>query len=200
MGSCSSVICADKSHQKMNECHAAKIHTRRNKMRLKEAVGTALKASPSVELLNIESTDDSLLGESSSSISLENDSDINLPQELLQALKIYGTPWPHSRHRDARVRSVKHHKEFSFSREEERKLEKGNKADQSEYRNSPPKELSSALSAPLRHFSYTWPPPRPSPWKEVYMPGGGTWVHFCWVCAAGLSEPLPHYSLFCGQL
>ena len=30
--------------------------------------------------------------------------------------------------------------------------------------------------------------------------GGGTWVDFCWVCAAGLSEPLPHYSLFCGQL
>ena len=29
---------------------------------------------------------------------------------------------------------------------------------------------------------------------------GGTWVTFCWVCAAGLSEPLPHYSLFCGQL
>ena len=30
--------------------------------------------------------------------------------------------------------------------------------------------------------------------------GGGTWVKFCWVCAASLSEPLPHYSLFCGQL
>ena len=31
-----------------------------------------------------------------------------------------------------------------------------------------------------------------------YYPGGGggTWVQFCWVCAAGLSEPLPHYSLF----
>ena len=29
---------------------------------------------------------------------------------------------------------------------------------------------------------------------------GVTWVNFCWVCAAGLSEPLPHYSLFCGQL
>ena len=28
---------------------------------------------------------------------------------------------------------------------------------------------------------------------------GGTWVNFCWVCAAGLSEPLPHYSLFRGQ-
>ena len=30
--------------------------------------------------------------------------------------------------------------------------------------------------------------------------GVGTWVRFCWVCAAGLSEPPPHYSLFCGQL
>ena len=30
--------------------------------------------------------------------------------------------------------------------------------------------------------------------------GGGTWVSLCWVCVAGLSEPLPHYSLFCGQL
>ena len=30
--------------------------------------------------------------------------------------------------------------------------------------------------------------------------GGGTWDSFCWVCAAGLLEPLPHYSLFCGQL
>ena len=24
--------------------------------------------------------------------------------------------------------------------------------------------------------------------------GGGTWVNLCWVRAAGLSEPLPHYS------
>ena len=29
--------------------------------------------------------------------------------------------------------------------------------------------------------------------------GGGTWVIFCWVSAAGHSEPLLHYSLFCGQ-
>ena len=30
--------------------------------------------------------------------------------------------------------------------------------------------------------------------------GGVIWVNSCWVCAAGLSEPLPYYSLFCGQL
>ena len=30
--------------------------------------------------------------------------------------------------------------------------------------------------------------------------GGFTWVNFCWVCATGLSESLPLYSLFFGQL
>ena len=30
--------------------------------------------------------------------------------------------------------------------------------------------------------------------------GKGTWVNFSWVCAAGLSEPLTHYSLFCGLI
>ena len=30
--------------------------------------------------------------------------------------------------------------------------------------------------------------------------GGVTWVNFCWVCAAGFSEPLTYYRLFCGQL
>ena len=27
-------------------------------------------------------------------------------------------------------------------------------------------------------------------------PGGGTWVKFCWECAAGISETLPHHILF----
>ena len=30
--------------------------------------------------------------------------------------------------------------------------------------------------------------------------GGGTWVYVWLVCAASLSEPLPYYSLFFGQL
>ena len=36
--------------------------------------------------------------------------------------------------------------------------------------------------------------------KTYQLTRGCTWVNFCWVCAAGLLEPLPHYSLFCGQL
>ena len=42
---------------------------------------------------------------------------------------------------------------------------------------------------------------RVSPILPIYPANtarGGTRVNFCWVCAADLSEPLPHYSLFCG--
>ena len=41
---------------------------------------------------------------------------------------------------------------------------------------------------------------RPTAGHWGICPGGGeggTWVNFCWACGAGLSEPLPHYSLFC---
>ena len=41
---------------------------------------------------------------------------------------------------------------------------------------------------------------RVSPILACEYSRGGTWVNFCWVCAAGNSEPLPHYSLFCGLL
>ena len=41
---------------------------------------------------------------------------------------------------------------------------------------------------------------RKSPSPSSQCVWGGTWVNFCWVCAAGLSEPLPHYNLFFGQL
>ena len=36
--------------------------------------------------------------------------------------------------------------------------------------------------------------------KVDSVPGGGAWVNVCWVFANGLSEPLPNYSLFFGQL
>ena len=40
----------------------------------------------------------------------------------------------------------------------------------------------------------------PSSLMVVVVEGGGdTGANFCLVCAAGLSEPLPHYSLLCGQ-
>ena len=37
---------------------------------------------------------------------------------------------------------------------------------------------------------------------QVTCPGGGGDIcfNFCWECVAGLSEPLAHYSLFCGLI
>ena len=32
------------------------------------------------------------------------------------------------------------------------------------------------------------------------FPCGDTWVNFCWVCAAGLSEPLPRYRSILGHI
>ena len=50
----------------------------------------------------------------------------------------------------------------------------------------------------IRETPALGPTPRSNPlpfntWYVTEMPGG-TWVNFCWVCATGLSEPLPHYS------
>ena len=49
------------------------------------------------------------------------------------------------------------------------------------------------LSVYLRNV---WPPCWIFKEEEGCRPRGGTWVKFCWVCAAGISEPLSHYSLF----
>ena len=63
-------------------------------------------------------------------------------------------------------------------------------------------------------FVYIYPPLKKcNPISNTYLetlhpfskslgeaPRVGTWVNFCWKYAAGLFEPLPHYSLFCGPL
>ena len=49
----------------------------------------------------------------------------------------------------------------------------------------------------LFHAQSSWTGHQPGRWGEG---AGGTWVDVCSVCAAGLSEPPPHFSLFFGQL
>ena len=53
------------------------------------------------------------------------------------------------------------------------------------------------LKAMMQNFKAKWG--RDSGLTLCFGPReeGVTWVNFCWVCAAGLSESLPHYSLFC---
>ena len=52
----------------------------------------------------------------------------------------------------------------------------------------PPYHMVLMSAAPISTFP---------PWAGG---GGVTWANFCWVCASGLLEPLPHYSLFCGHI
>lgn len=158
MGICQSVICSKKND-------AVEIHKRQNALRMKEAAESAPNVSNSVELIDIESGEESPSDVSSSSTLSENDRNIALPQEELDALKIYGTPWPPGRDNDVVEPKVCQMK-FSFAPTEERQLEKDNKKVGSK---SPPKASSPAEPSPVHHFGYTGPPPRPQPWKEVYL-------------------------------
>ena len=136
-------------------------------MRLKQAAGNTPKGSTSMQMIDIESTDESPSDESSLSNLSENGSDAAFS---LEGLEIRGTAWPLSGHVDVRKAKVKHHnKQFSFSSKKVRQFVNENSDVKSESRNSTPKEVSSAPPPPVRHFSYTGPPPRPSPWKEVYL-------------------------------
>lgn len=93
MGSCNSKICVESGD--------VKIHKRRNKKKLKQGIanGSTPKISDSEEMMDIGSTDQSLTDGSSSrsswsSISSEDDGDLDLPEDVLQALEIRGTSWP----------------------------------------------------------------------------------------------------------
>ena len=55
-------------------------------------------------------------------------------------------------------------------------------------------------NATLDLFYYTYGVAIKMFYKDAVPPPPPRRVNFCWVCAAGLSEPLPHYSLFRGQL
>lgn len=168
MGGCNSIICSE-------EKRIVEFHKRQNKIRFKQAAGMEPKVSSSVEMIDIESHDESLSDESSSlcsssSFSSESDSHVALQQEDLQALEIRGTPWPPCRVLgEVDVRRPKPPKKKISLRSKERKMEQVSKRDQSDSTKLPPKKQSSAPPAPVRHFSHTGPPPRPSPWKEVYL-------------------------------
>ena len=167
MGSCNSKICA--------ESRDVTIHKRCNKMRLKQATaaGSTPKISCSEETIDIGSSDRSLSNSFSSrsswsSISSENEGDMDLPEDVLQALEIRGTSC--LPRKEADVRNEKQRKRFFPFGSKDRQLQNESKANQHDSRNSPPKDHSSAPAAPARHFSYTGPSLfRPSPWKEVYL-------------------------------
>lgn len=161
MGSCSSVICSERNQVKMSEDRIARSHKRRKRVGSQQAAGTTPKVSPSLEIQDIESANDS----PSSTLS---ESDSNM--EYVEALEKCGTHWlPSKQVGKSEVRKVGNRKKFVSSPKKEHQLGRDNEPSGSEIGNSSPKEHSSAPPAAVRHFRYTGPPPRPSPWKEVYL-------------------------------
>lgn len=164
MGGCNSIVCSDSEF--------VKNHRRHNAMRFKQAASTIPKASSSIKVMDIKSsnTDESSTNSSSSCSSSLSDSGsyIDLPSETLESLKVRGTPWPPRADIDSR-QAKQRSKSFSSGSEKDCQSEKGSEAD---LRDSSPKEPESAPPAPVRHFRYTGytaPLPRPSPWKQVYL-------------------------------
>ena len=145
----------------MSEGRVLRNHKRRKRVGLQQAAGTTPKVSPSLEIQDIESTDDS----PSSTLS-ESNSDM----EYVEASEKCGTQWlPSKQVRKSEVRKAGHRKKFVFSPKKEHQVGRDNEPKGSENGNSSPKEPSSAPPVPVRHFRHTGPPPRPSPWKEVYL-------------------------------
>ena len=163
MGSCGSTICTDTKQKKTEESEKVKVHRRRNKVTFKPDNGCAPRVSNNVEILDCNSRNNSLSDKSSSSSPLKSGKDIDFKRSSFQSSAISGT--------DTEVcKATNLDKVFSV-REKQPKVSDDNEAesklDQIESSNAPRKKQSEGRSVP--HFSYTVPPPRPSPWKEVYL-------------------------------
>ena len=163
MGGCGSTICSETNQQKAKE--KVTIHKRRNKMRLKQAAENSTEVSNSVEVLDYES-------EKSPTSSLkQSPNDIDSRRET--SPRMNGTTSTLENNvEDAQIHKAADPKK-SFSgpvRESNLKNTKAdNKCNQKTSNDTSTKEHSCAPEAPVRHFGYTAPLLRPSPWKEVYL-------------------------------
>ena len=173
------MFCSDAKRQEFNETnddHLVEAHKRLNEMRLRQADTGTPNVSTSVEMIDTESSEESLTNSSSSSSRLsENGSNVALPKAELESMVICGRSCPPGGDANSivvREAKAKHwKKKFSLNSKIEGQLQKGiKKGQETDSRNSSPKKSSCAPPTPVRHFSYTAPPlPRPSPWKEVYL-------------------------------
>lgn len=165
MGGCGSTICSETNQQKAKEKELVKIHKRRNKMRLKQAAANSTQVPNSAEVLDYES-------EKSPTSSLKQ-SPHDIDSQRKTSPRINGT----ASALENNVEDAQAHKaadpKRSFSGPVRASNLKNTKAkikcNQERSNDTSTKEHSCAPEAPVRHFGYTAPLPRPSPWKEVYL-------------------------------
>lgn len=175
MGICNSVFTSDTKRKELNENNLVETQKKRNEMRLKHSANTP-KVSTSVEIMDIESSDGSVSSSTSSSTSTstfsETGSDACLPQEELEALVICGKAWQPRQEAGAgevcvrKVEGLKSRTKTFFVRsKKDRQLQINKKSEI----NLASTGVRSVPSANVCRFRYSGPPPRPSPWKEVYL-------------------------------
>lgn len=165
MGGCGSTICSETNQQKAKGKELVTIHKRRSKMRLKQAAENSTEVSNSVEVLDYES-------EKSPNSSLKQcPNDIDIRRETSPRMN-RTTSTLENNVEDAQIhKAADPNKSFSRPvRESNLKNTKAdNKCNQKTSNDTSTKEHSCAPEAPVRHFGYTAPMLRPSPWKEVYL-------------------------------
>ena len=169
MGICTSVFTSDTKHKELNENNLVETHKKRNEMRLMHSANTP-KVSTSVEIMDIESSDGSVSSSTSTSTFSETGSDVCLPQEEPEALVICGKAWqPRQETGEVCVRKVEglksRKKKFFLRSKKDDQLQMNNNSET----NLASKGVRSVPSANVCRFRYSGPPPRPSPWKEVYL-------------------------------
>ena len=165
MGSCGSTICSETNQQKAKEKELVKIHKRRNKMRLKQAAVNSTEVSNSVEVIDCES-------EKSPTSSLKQSPNDNDSRQETSP-RMNGTASPlENKVEDAQIPKAADPKKLFSGPVRASNLKNTNaniKWDQKRSNDTSTKEHSCAPEAPVRHFGYTAPLLRPSPWKEVYL-------------------------------
>lgn len=169
MGICNSVFTSDTKRKELNENNLVETQKKRNEMRLKHSANTP-KVSTSVDIMDIESSDESVSSSTSTSTFSEAGSDVCLPQEELEALVICGKAWQLRQEAGEvcvrKVEGLKSRKKKFFLRSKKgRQLQMNKKSEI----NLASKGVRSVPSANVCRFRYSGPPPRPSPWKEVYL-------------------------------
>ena len=169
MGICNSVFTSDTKRKELDENNLVETHKKRNEMRLKQTANTP-KVSTSVEIMDIQSSDGSVSSSTSTSTFSETGSDVCLPQEDLEALVICGKAWqPTHEAGEVCVRKVEglksRTKKFFVRSKKDRQLQMKKKSEI----NLASTGVRSVPSANVCRFGYSGPPPRPSPWKEVYL-------------------------------
>lgn len=162
MGGCNSLFFAE------NQLLLSK--KRQSALRYKQAArSSSSKLLSRIKLMDMESstesfTDSSLSSTWSSTLS-ESAANYEPSQEDLQALQIRGTPWLPQRDLE-NCKPKKQWNMFPFAFKKNSSGSHCENAHDDHARVSPNEE---AKPPPLRHFGYTAPLPRPSPWKEVYV-------------------------------